>query len=440
MKIYALADCNSFFASCEKVFRPDWAGKPVVVLSNNDGCVIARSAEAKPLVPMGAPWFRIKDQAEKLGLIVRSSNFVLYGDMSRRVMETLGQWSVDVEVYSIDEAFLDLSWRYQRQLEKGKPIGRDLAALGREMVETVPRWTGIPVSVGIGPTKTLAKLANRIAKGRRDRLFGVMNRRIREKALKNFPIAGVWGVGRRLLPRFERLGLKTAWDLSRLDPLAVRREFSVVQERLVRELNGEACWADEPPEQKSIQVSRSFGEMLTEPAEIEKALATFAVQGAKRLRRLNRAASAAAVWLGTNRFRPELPQYFPTAVFGFYRPTADSVEILKGALAAFRSAFKPGYAYKRGGICLMNLVSAEAAEAQGYLFDEEPDPAFSLRTDSRSRRSRMTLYQEVDRAENAGANIFFAAEGTDRAWLPSSRYVSPCWTTDLERLPTVRAD
>ena len=210
MKIYALVDCNSFFASCEKVFRPDWADKPVVVLSNNDGCVVARSAEAKPLVAMGTPWFRIKSIAEREGVIVRSTNFVLYGDMSHRVMETLGQWTADVEVYSIDEAFLDLSERFERQIGEGKPIGQSLAALGREIVKTVPQWTGIPVSVGFGPTKTLAKLANRIAKDRSDHLFGVMNRKVREKALRAFSIDKIWGVGRSLLPKFERLGLKTA--------------------------------------------------------------------------------------------------------------------------------------------------------------------------------------------------------------------------------------
>ncbi len=442
MKIYALVDCNSFFASCEKVFRPDWAEKPVVVLSNNDGCVIARSAEAKPLVAMGTPWFRVKKTAEREGIVVRSTNFVLYGDMSRRVMETLGQWTSDVEVYSIDEAFLDLSRQYQLRIEEGKSIGRSLAALGRQIVETVPQWTGIPVSVGFGPTKTLAKLANRIAKERPDRLFGVMNRKFRERALKTFPIGKIWGVGRKLLPQFERLGLKTAWDLSRIDPLVVRREFSIVQERLVRELNGEACYGEDDPQRKNIQVSRSFGTMLTDPADLEKAVATFAARGARRLRRLERAASAVCVSLRTNPFRPDLPQYSPSGVVGFYRPTADTVEILKGVLSAFRSIYKPRYAYKKGWVTLMNLVPAEVAAAQQYLFDEEPDSDSPLRSDSTSRRRRMDLYRTVDHINDSSVSgeIFFAAEGTDRPWASSSEYASPCWTTDLDRVPVVRAD
>ncbi|MBR2692929.1 MAG: Y-family DNA polymerase [Thermoguttaceae bacterium] len=441
MKIYALVDCNSFFASCEKVFRPDWADKPVVVLSNNDGCVVARSAEAKPLVAMGTPWFRIKSIAEREGVIVRSTNFVLYGDMSHRVMETLGQWTADVEVYSIDEAFLDLSERFERQIGEGKPIGQSLAALGREIVKTVPQWTGIPVSVGFGPTKTLAKLANRIAKDRSDHLFGVMNRKVREKALRAFSIDKIWGVGRSLLPKFERLGLKTAWDLSRLDPLVVRREFSIVQERLVRELCGEVCYGKDAPERKNVQVSRSFGTMLTERADLEKTLSAFAVRGARRLRRLDRAASSVCVSLRTNRFRPDLPQYTPCGVVGFYRPTADTVEILKGVLSAFRSIYKPRYAYKKAGVTLMNLIPAEVAVAQQYLFDGDPDPSFPLRTDAESRRQRMSLYRTVDYVNDASVSgIFFAAEGTDRPWAASSEYASPCWTTDLDRLPVVRAD
>ena len=410
MKIYALVDCDSFFASCEKVFRPDWAEKPIVVLSNNDGCVIARSVEAKPLVAMGTPWFRIKSLAKQLGLVVCSSNHVLYGDMSRRVMETLGQWSYDVEVYSIDEAFLDLTRRYQRDLEEGKPIGRSLATLGREITETVPRLTGIPVSVGIGPNKTLAKLANRIAKDLPGRLFGVMNRAKREKVLKAFPIADLWGVGRKLLPRLERFGLKTAWDLSQLDPLVVRREFSVAQERLVRELNGEVCYGEEPPEHKNIQITRSFGKTITEAAELEKAFASFAVRGARRLRHLGLKASAVSVSIATNLFRPELPQHSPVSVVGFYRPTDDTVEILKGILPVLRTIYKAGYAYKRGGITLMDLVPADVALSQESLFGETPDFESPLGTDQSSRQKRAELYRAVDRVNEIGGRtkIFFA--------------------------------
>lgn len=441
MRIYALVDCNSFFASCEKVFRPDWADRPIVVLSNNDGCVVARSAEAKPLVAMGTPWFRIKDQAQREGIIVRSSNYVLYGDMSRRVMETLGKWTCDLEIYSIDEAFLNLTWKFQRDLSQGVSIGDRLYRIGREIVETVPQWTGIPVSVGIGPTKTLAKLANRIAKRRSDRLFAVMNGKLRTDALKQFPVSEIWGVGRRLFPRLERLGLKTAWDLSRLDPLVVRREFSVVQERTVRELNGEACFGHETPERKNIQISRSFGEMLTELSDLEQAVASFAVRGAKRVRRLKRAASAVGVTLWTNRFRSELPQYYPTHVSGFYRPTADTVEIIKESLAGLRKIYRPGFAYKRAGVTLMNLTSAAAAESQGYLFEREPEGS-SLKSDPESRANRLKLYESIDRVSDAGggARLFFAAEGADHSWAPSAEYVSPCWTTDIDEIPIVRAE
>ena len=301
-KIIGLVDCDSFFASCEKVFRPDWARRPVVVLSNNDGCVVARSPEAKALdIPMGEPYFKLKAFAQARGVVVRSANFALYGDMSRRVVRSLERWSSAIDVYSIDEAFLDLSGRFQdhdgryhgetesenassepvdvfelrrrvKEWPEGVTIGEipaqtriELEELAQEIVTTVRRWTGVPISLGLGPTRTLAKAASRLAKdefettGKKYALLFDQEERI--AALKRLPVGKVWGVGRRLRDVFEKSGLRTAFDLARCDPKFIRQSFTIDQERVVRELRGEMIYdaTTEPTPRRSMQISRSFG-------------------------------------------------------------------------------------------------------------------------------------------------------------------------------------
>ncbi|MDD3587170.1 MAG: Y-family DNA polymerase [Thermoguttaceae bacterium] len=442
MKIVGLLDCNSFFASCEKVFHPAWEHRPVVVLSNNDGCVVARSPEAKKLgIAMGVPYFQIKNFAAANNIVVCSSNYSLYGDMSHRVMQTITKWTADVEIYSIDESFLDLTGRFLRcgqraEVEWSLELEDELAKLAREIVETVPRWTGIPVAFGLGPTKTLAKAANRIAKKRDDHFCSLLDAGQRDELLKTLDIADVWGVGRNLLTQFTRLGLASAFDLARVDPLWMRQNYSVVQEKLVRELRGERCLEliELPQPRQNIQVSRSFGRMLESLDELEQALATFASRGALRLRKEKTVASALCVQLYTNRFRTDLPQYMPAMTIGFGRPTNSTPEIISLALSIGRQIWREGYAYKRAKILLLDTVNETVACQQKMLF--EPDTKYN---DERREKERC-LMQAVDLINRRAGQgrLFFAAEGTTPAWQPNQAFVSPCYTTRWEDIPTAK--
>lgn len=435
MKIYGLADCNSFFASCEKFFHPEWDNRPVVVLSNNDGCVVARSAEAKPLIPMGAPYFQVKDVLARNNAVVRSSNFSLYGDMSRRVMKTLGQWTADLEVYSIDEAFLDLTGRFADPLRRGLPIAEKLDALASEIVETVPRWTGIPVSFGIGPSKTLAKAANKIAKGRPERICSMMDSAERVALLERLDIADLWGIGRRLAPKFKRLGFRTAADLMRADPLWMRRNFSILQEMTVRELNGDDCFdletAPDPP--KSVRSSRSFGTPVSRLETVQNAVASFVADAARRLRKHDCVASAVVVQLDTNRFRTDQEQSHTAMTAGFERPTSDTPTILTAALEAARRLFRPNLEYKRAMVLLIGILERESAFRQPTFFDTESETA-----ERATREKLMETVDSLNRSLGAG-RVFYAAEGIDPAWRPSSEFVSPCYTTRWSDIPVVKA-
>lgn len=435
MKIYGLADCNSFFASCEKVFHPEWNDRPVVVLSNNDGCIVARSYEAKPLVPMGAPYFQVKNILKSNNAVVRSSNFSLYGDMSRRVMRTLRRWTADLEIYSIDEAFLDLTGRFLGDLRKGRSIDAAVAALAAEIVETVPRWTGIPVSFGVGPTKTLAKAANKIAKGRKSRQCSILDEKERTALLAELEIADLWGVGRRLAPRFRRLGFRTAADLAAADPLWIRRNFSIMQEMTVRELNGCDCFDLEtvPDPPKSVRASRSFGTPVTRLETIQNAVASFVAEAARRLRKSDCVASAVVVQLDTNRFRADQTQSHVALTAGLDTPTSDTPTLLAAALDAAARLFRPDVEYKRAMILLIGIVERENAFRQRTFFDSP--------TDERERKSREKLMSAVDHLNQSlgSGRIFYAAEGIDPVWRPSSEFVSPSYTTRWSDIPVVKA-
>lgn len=446
MKIYGLADCNSFFASCEKVFRPEWRDRPVVVLSNNDGCVIARSAEAKPLVAMGTPYFRVREQLARNGVIVRSSNFSLYGDLSRRVMLTLSQWTADMEVYSIDEAFLDLTGRFAEPAKREPAevsltlLENKLSRLGKEIVATVPRWTGIPISFGVGPTKTLAKAANHIAKTRPDHYFSLINPDTRQEVLENQPIEEVWGVGGRLSKKFRLYGLKTAADLVRVDPKWIRENFSIVQEMTLRELRGEECFLleNEPPSPRSIRVSRSFGELISSRDEVHRAIALFATRAAEQLRRRHCAAEAIFVQLDTNRFRTDQPQSHEARTIGLGEPTSDTITILRHAKLLTDQVYKEGFAYQRGMVLLTGIVDQSTERSYRALFDTEED--------QERRAKRFELMRAVDQINHTfgKGKIHSAAEsaaiGEDGpSWLPSSKFRSPCYTTCWADLPVVKA-
>lgn len=423
---YGLLDCNSFFASCEKLFRPDLAHKPVVVLSNNDGCVVARSREAKALgVPMGEPYFKIKHLAEHHGLIVFSSNYRLYGDLSQRVMRTLLHWTPWVEIYSIDEAFLDFT---------GLDLGdRTPDVIAADVVSTVHKWIGIPVSLGLGSTKTLAKVANDIAK-KGDGTCNLLDPEPRRDALSRLDIGDVWGIGRRLAPKMQRLGIRTAADLAAVDPLWMRRNFSIVQEQLVRELNGECCLDVEsvPPAKKSLQVSRSFRDATDHFDTLAEAVASFAARACEKVREQETVASGIYVHLNSSRFGGRYVS--DGAARGFDVPTASSTEVIRAALSLLRELYRPDTMYKKALVMLLDLRNAAATRSQGFLF-----PMDDVSSEQREKEDR--LLESVDRINNllGRGTLFFGAEGVNRNWRGVSDHCSPGYTTDWNALPIIKA-
>jgi DNA polymerase V len=346
----ALVDCNNFYVSCERVFRPDLRNVPVVVLSNNDGCAVSRSNEAKELgIKMGQPWFQCKELAEEHGILALSSNYALYADMSNRVMSILGGYAPRQEVYSIDESFLDLT---------GVPKLRELSY---EMRERVLRWTGIPVCVGIGPTKTLAKLANYVAK-KHPRSKGVFNYNDlsdaqQTKLLSQITVDEVWGVGRKITKRLALHGIQTVQELRLAHTPTLRSEFGVVMEKTQRELQGISCidLEEHVSAKKQIISSRSFGKPITELAVVQDALSVFVANATAKLRAQGGQAALVQVLLQTNRFKPEEPQYNPSMVVPLPRPTNDSLVINRWVQHVAELLWRDGYNYKKAGIMLGDI-------------------------------------------------------------------------------------
>ena len=334
--VFALIDCNSFYASCERVFRPDLAKVPIVVLSNNDGCVIARSYDAKPHVKMGEPYFQIKHRLEKLGIVAFSSNYALYGDMSERVMSLIESMVPAVEVYSIDESFADLT---------GIP---DVSAMGRQLRANILKCTGIPVGVGIAHTKTLSKLANHTAKRLQAHTGGVVNLCgdfERDWALRNTAVSEVWGVGRRMTVHFESMGIRTAMDLAKTDPWTLRKKFSVVVEKTARELSGTPCLElDEPdPPKQEICCSRMFGKRLTELAPIKEAVATYMMRASEKLRAQKSYCKKVRVSIRTGMFNPDEAKYSKGVLVTLPYPTDDVRLLTRAAVDALDHVFQPGF-------------------------------------------------------------------------------------------------
>jgi DNA polymerase V len=415
----ALVDCQSFYVSCERVFNPKLEGKPVVVLSNNDGIVVAASREAKQQgFVLGVPFFQIRDRIEAGEAYAFSSNYTLYGDFSRRVMETLSQFTPNLEVYSIDEAFLDLS---------GFP-GRDLDAYGREIQRTVRRWTGIPVSIGIGETKVLAKVAQRIAK-RSDKTGAMLNlvgSPYREKALELTGIDDVWGIGRRYAEFLRARGIATALDLARADDVWVKKHLTVVGLRLVRELRGEPDipMAAAPPAKQEICISRQFGAYVTTLDGMREAVASYATRAAEKLRRQRSAAGAVMVFIMTNRFRDE-PQYANSAVRELPVASESTDEIIQYALAGLSRLYRPGYRYNKAGVILTDLVPAD--QVQLDLFD----------TRDRDGSRRLMRALDTVNARMGARTLRFAISGVSRPWRAQFKRRTPRYTTRWEELPEV---
>ncbi|MNB86046.1 DNA polymerase IV [compost metagenome] len=348
MPVFGLIDCNSFYASCERVFRPDLAKVPIVVLSNNDGCVIARSYDAKPYVKMGEPYFQIKHKLKQHGIVAFSSNYALYGDMSERVMTLIESMVPAVEVYSIDEAFADFTGI------------EGLDALGRKIRSRVLRCTGIPVGVGIAPTKTLAKLANHTAKRLQSHTGGVVNicePAKRDWVLRNTDVGEVWGVGRRMKVHLNTLGIKSAMDLAKADAWSLRKHFSVVIEKTARELAGTPCLElDEPdPPKQEICCSRMFGKRLKELEPIKEAVATYMMRASEKLRAQKSLCKKIRVSVRTGMFNPEEAKYANGVIVDLPYPTDDVRLLTKVAIDALDRIFRPGFAYSKAEVLLLNL-------------------------------------------------------------------------------------
>lgn len=413
--MFGLMDCNNFYASCERVFNPALNGKPIVVLSNNDGCVIARSNEAKALgIKMGVPAYQIKDLVSSHEVAVFSSNYTLYGDMSGRVMSILAGLAPELEVYSIDEAFINFDGI------------QDVQSLGTKIVNKVTCGTGIPVSLGIAPTKTLAKVANKFAKkySAYNRLCIIDTEEKRIKALKLTDITDVWGIGRRQAAKLEKQRVKTAYDFTQLPGSWVRKNMTVVGERTWKELRSISCIDMEsaPPVKKQICTSRSFGKMLTDIDTMSEAIATHASTCAKKLRQQKSYAMSLMVFIHTNNFREDLPQYWKNTVIHLPVPTNDTLEIVHYALTGLKTIFIQGYQYKKAGVIITEITEG----AQMGLFDKI------------DRTKREQLMQTIDQINGKHSQLVkLAIQGSGRDWKLKQEQLSQRYTTDINEILTI---
>lgn len=428
MRRIAHIDVNAFYCSCERVFRPDLEHTPIVVLSNNDGCVVARDAIVKSLgVPMGMPWFQMKDMALENGIVAFSSNYTLYGDMSRRVMNVLGQFAPDQEIYSIDESFLDFTLQPHVHGE----------TVAREIRRRVRQWTGLPVCVGIGQTKTLAKLADWIAKHDRS-LDGVcdltaMPTDTLADRLGKIEVREVWGVGRRLAERLREDGVWTVRDLRAADPRRIRDRYTVTLERTVRELQGTACieLEDAPSPKQQIIASRSFGAPVYRLEELAEPIREYMGRAAVKLRRQGGVAGTVGAWIETNRFREQDAQYSPSAAVSIPVPTDDTALLTQWAQRVVRTIYREGFRYVKAGVMLLDL--RERGARQGTLFDS-PAPTASA--------ERMELMRTLDRVNakwgKGTLGIGSAGLQEPRRWTMHRDMMSPRFTTRWKELPIAR--
>jgi DNA polymerase V len=412
----ALVDCNNFYASCERVFQPKLRGKPVVVLSNNDGCVIARSNEAKALgIEMGAPWHLNREKFAKQGVWVKSSNYTLYGDMSARVMKTLLSFSPVLEIYSIDEAFLGLEGFDGR-----------IASHMQDLRATVLQWTGIPVSVGVAPTKTLAKVANRLAK-KDPNAQGVkvlMDAPSQEAALARLELSDLWGVARRLSERLQAQNITTPLALRDADPKTIRQSFGVVGERIVSELRGIPCIDIEEvaPNRKSLIASRSFGRPVETLNEMQDAVASYASRAAEKMRRQGLTTANLIVFIETNPFKKQDRQYRASQAVQLPIATGDTSRLVAAAQKGLHRIWAEGYRYKKAGVMLLDLVPA--GDIQGSLFDLPDSPA-SL--------ARMRTFDAINRRYGRDT-LMVGRTSLKSRWKLRRDYISNRYTTSWSEL------
>jgi DNA polymerase V len=434
--MYALVDGNNFYASCERVFRPSLNGCPIVVLSNNDGCAIARSNEAKALgIAMGAPWFKIKHLVETSGLVALSANFALYGDLSDRMMSLAAGLGPAQEIYSIDESFIDLTG-----------VRGDLVARSHKVRARILQWVGIPCGIGIGRTKTLAKLANHIAKTAERKpgsypahLAQVCNLDALpppqlEAVLAATAVGEVWGVGRRISAQLVEAGVCTVLDLARLDAATVRRRWSVVLERTVRELQGTPCidLADTPAAKQEIACTRSFGHAVTELADLGEAVTEFASRAAQKLRQQGSQAAQVLCFIRTSPFRPEA-QYSRSISVPLRRPSADTGVLVAAALAGLAAIYRPGFQYAKAGVMLLDLQSDRVQQGE-LMFEDEA-------TELQARSHLMATLDELNLRYGRGTVVMASAglAGERRVWSMKQERRTPGYTTCWADMPVARA-
>ena len=418
--MFALADCNNFFASCERVFRPDLQGKPVIVLSNNDGCAIARSNEAKALgIKMGAPLFKIRHLVEKHDIAVFSGNMALYGEMSQRVRWVLGEFAPSVEVYSIDEAFLDL--RGMKDI--------DFDAYAKEISAKCWKMTSIPVSVGIAPTKTLAKIASKLCKQYPKLRGGCYMHRAQdiEKVLRKYPIEDVWGIGRKSAAKLHERYVKTAYEFTCLPESAVQKLMGITGVRTWKELQGIPCieFEDGFEAKQSICVSRSFSTEIYDLKELQEQIANFASDMAEKLRKQHSVTSEVTVFAYTNRFREDLPQTHSSSLVTYTTPTAEQRTIVASAVQATSDLFRSGYGYKKAGVIATGIM--DQSDIMQSMFED---------TDSIEREHKITSALDAINSTFGAGTVKLAVQGSGH--IKSTREnQSPPYTTRWTELPKV---
>lgn len=415
----ALVDCNNFYVSCERLFQPHLEGKPVVILSNNDGCVVSRSQEVKDLgVAMAAPWFRLKDIAKKHGIVALSSNYTLYADLSCRVMRLLSDFSPSREIYSIDECFLEMTGM------------SELTRHGQHMRHTVRQYTGIPVCVGIAPSKTLAKLANHVAK-KQPRFDSVCNfnelpENELDALLGKIDVGEVWGVGRRTTSRLQEMGLKTVLNLKRAAASRIRAEFGVVMARTLTELNGTACLElnEITAPRQQIICSRSFGTSVVLLSELEEAVIAYTSRAAEKLRHQHSMACCVQVSICTNPHQIKTPQYHPSLMIPLASPADDTRLLCQAALAGLHQIYRSGHAYQKAGVMLSGIIASDNLPLT--LFDEASSTAV------------MSTIDRINRRMGSGT-VRLLGEGLTKNWAMKRGNVSSRYTTELAELAVAKA-
>jgi DNA polymerase V len=436
--MYALIDGNNFYVSCERVFRPALNHTPVVVLSNNDGCAISRSNEAKALgVAMGEPFFKIADLQQKAGLVALSANFALYGDMSQRMMTVAAGLGPEQEIYSIDESFVSLAG-----------VQGDLLVRARRMRERILQWTGLPTCVGIGETKTLAKLANHIAKTaeRKPGIYdsdlaqvchlGCLSKAARKAVYEASDVGEIWGVGRRIGARLKEAGVNTVWDFLQLDPSIVRQNFGVVLERTWRELRGVSCIALEhsPANKQEIACTRSFGQGIVSLEPLIQSVCEFASRAGEKLRRQHSCASQVLVFIRTSPFRAG-PRYSQSVVVPLRRPSANTADLVSAAVTGLKLIYKPGYQFAKAGVMLLDLCADDLR--QGELDLECEEDGICTSQAPRLMHALDTLNQRYGRGTLAMASTGLTER--KRLWAMRQERLTPQYTTSWQDLPIARA-